>query len=127
METAPDVPTRLQGEWALLRLRPAGSYISTEFWSGTLCRITSDSLISFTRDIRLRFDSAGQFTRDTVMTLRQRHALQRIPDTATSSDSLLLLIDNRHAALFRMTAGDSCIVTGTTDRGTWELVMRLAR
>ena len=32
-------------------------------------------------------------------------------------------MDNRYAALFRMTAGDSCVVTGTTDRGTWELVM----
>lgn len=122
-ETNPDVPSRLQGEWALLRLRPAGSFISTEYWGGTCCRITSDSLISFNRDIRLRFDSAGQFTRDTVITLRQRHALQRIPDTATSSDSLLLLIDNRHAALFRMVAGDSCIVTGTTEKGNWEMVM----
>ena len=29
--------------------------------------------------------------------------------------------------LFRMVAGDSCIVSGTTDRGAWQLVMRLAR
>ena len=122
-ETDPDVPSRLQGEWALLRLRPAGSMFSVEYWGGTCCRITADSLVSYTLDIRNRFDSAGQITRDTILTLRQGHALQRMPHTTATSDSLPLLIDNRYAALFRMTAGDSCVVTGTTDRGTWELVM----
>ena len=122
-ETDPDVPSRLQGEWALLRLRPAGSMFSAEYWSGTCCRITADSLVSYTLDIRNRFDSVGQITRDTILTLRQGHALQRMPHTTATSDSLPLLMDNRYAALFRMTAGDSCVVTGTTDRGTWELVM----
>ena len=123
-ETDPDVPSRLQGEWALLRLRPAGSMFSAEYWGGTCCRITADSLVSYTLDIRNRFDSAGQITRDTILTLRQGHALQRMPHTTATSDSLPLLIDNRYAALFRMTAGDSCVVTGTTDRGIWELVMQ---
>ena len=123
-ETDPDVPSRLQGEWALLRLRPAGSMFSAEYWGGTCCRITADSLVSYTLDIRNRFDSAGQITRDTILTLRQGHALQRMPHTTATSDSLPLLMDNRYAALFRMTAGDSCVVTGTTDRGTWELVTR---
>ena len=123
-ETDPDVPSRLQGEWALLRLRPAGSMFSAEYWGGTCCRITADSLVSYTLDFRNRFDSAGQITRDTILTLRQGHALQRMPHTTATSDSLPLLIDNRYAALFRMTAGDSCVVTGTTDRGTWELVMQ---
>ena len=123
-ETDPDVPSRLQGEWALLRLRPAGSMFSAEYWGGTCCRITADSLVSYTLDIRNRFDSAGQITRDTILTLRQGHALQRMPHTTATSDSLPLLMDNRYAALFRMTAGDSCVVTGTTDSGTWELVMR---
>ena len=122
-ETDPDVPSRLQGEWALLRLRPAGSMFSAEYWGGTCCRITADSLVSYTLDIRNRFDSVGQITRDTILTLRQGHALQRMPHTTATSDSLPLLMDNRYAALFRMTAGDSCVVTGTTDRGTWELVM----
>ena len=120
----PDVPSRLQGEWALLRLRPAGSMFSAEYWGGTCCRITADSLVSYTLDIRNRFDSAGQITRDTILTLRQGHSLQRMPHTTATSDSLPLLMDNRYAALFRMTAGDSCVVTGTTDRGTWELVTR---
>ena len=123
-ETDPDVPSRLQGEWALLRLRPAGSMFSAEYWGGTCCRITADSLVSYTLDIRNRFDSVGQITCDTVITLRQGHALQRMPHTTATSDSLPLLMDNRYAALFRMTAGDSCVVTGTTDRGTWELVTR---
>ena len=123
-ETDPDVPSRLQGEWALLRLRPAGSMFSAEYWGGTCCRITADSLVSYTLDIRNRFDSVGQITRDTILTLRQGHALQRMPHTTATSDSLPLLMDNRYAALFRMTAGDSCVVTGTTDRGTWELVTR---
>ena len=123
-ETDPDVPSRLQGEWALLRLRPAGSMFSAEYWGGTCCRITADSLVSYTLDIRNRFDSVGQITRDTILTLRQGHALQRMPHTTATSDSLPLLMDNRYAALFRMTAGDSCVVTGTTDRGTWELVMQ---
>ena len=123
-ETDPDVPSRLQGEWALLRLRPAGSMFSAEYWGGTCCRITADSLVSYTLDIRNRFDSAGQITRDTILTLRQGHALQRMPHTTATSDSLPLLMDNRYAALFRMTAGDSCVVTGTTDRGIWELVMQ---
>ena len=122
-ETDPDVPSRLQGEWALLRLRPAGSMFSAEYWGGTCCRITADSLVSYTLDIRNRFDSAGQITRDTILTLRQGHALQRMPHTTATSDSLPLLMDNRYAALFRLTAGDSCVVTGTTDRGIWELVM----
>lgn len=122
-ETDPDVPSRLQGEWALLRLRPAGSMFSAEYWGGTCCRITADSLVSYTLDIRNRFDSVGQITRDTILTLRQGHSLQRMPHTTATSDSLPLLIDNRYAALFRMTAGDSCVVTGTTDRGTWEVVM----
>ena len=123
-ETDPDVPSRLQGEWALLRLRPAGSMFSAEYWGGTCCRITADSLVSYTLDFRNSFDSVGQITRDTILTLRQGHALQRMPHTTATSDSLPLLIDNRYAALFRMTAGDSCVVTGTTDRGTWELVTR---
>ena len=123
-ETDPDVPSRLQGEWALLRLRPAGSMFSAEYWGGTCCRITADSLVSYTLDIRNRFDSVGQITRDTILTLRQGHALQRMPHTTATSDSLPLLMDNWYAALFRMTAGDSCVVTGTTDRGTWELVTR---
>ena len=123
-ETDPDVPSRLQGEWALLRLRPAGSMFSAEYWGGTCCRITADSLVSYTLDIRNRFDSTGQITRDTILTLRQGRSLQRMPHTTATSDSLPLLMDNRYAALFRMTAGDSCVVTGTTDRGTWELVMR---
>ena len=122
-ETDPDVPSRLQGEWALLRLRPAGSMFSAEYWGGTCCRITADSLVSYTLDIRNRFDSAGQITRDTILTLRQGHSLQRMPHTTATSDSLPLLMDNRYAALFRLTAGDSCVVTGTTDRGIWELVM----
>ena len=123
-ETDPDVPSRLQGEWALLRLRPAGSMFSAEYWGGTCCRITADSLVSYTLDIRNRFDSVGQITRDTILTLRQGHALQRMPHTTATSDSLPLLMDHRYAALFRMTAGDSCVVTGTADRGTWELVTR---
>ena len=123
LETTHHIPTRLQGEWSLLRLRPAGSYISTEFWSGTLCRITSDSLISFTRQLYLHDDAQGQLTADTVETIRQRHALQPLPTLPSSSDSLSVMIDNRHVALFRMVAGDSCIVSGTTDSGTWELVM----
>lgn len=124
LETTHHIPTRLQGEWALLRLRPAGSMFSAEYWGGTCCRITADSLVSYTLDIRNRFDSAGQITRDTILTLRQGHSLQRMPHTTATSDSLPLLMDNRYAALFRMTAGDSCVVTGTTDRGTWELVTR---